>query len=356
MYFPRSFFRLGVVALLAFVATSLPAAEPTPFTAHLPSAQNTGGAVVIVSPSDATLLARWLSDRGLAAFTLPPTATAADTALALRTLRARAADYKISPTRLAVLGLGRGAEIATDVAYNSTPETRPALLGLIGGGLLPPDGATKLPPTFLVASSAKAAESATDPVALWTKLRATRTSVDVHLFPSPEAPAPEEWRQMFFNWARFGGLLTDAPRLALKGMVHLDGHVLPHGYVILTPIGFAGAGPIVCRVINSTANVPIGEFTVPAAQGPVAGRYKVELRQNMNRWLSNSFSGGLVQTRGSAATPEQLHFGHHRVLSPSIDDQHVFTKARPTDKNDYILEIKPGADANLGLKIDVFSK
>ena len=337
-------------------AASVRAAEPTLFTAYVPSAQNTGGAVVIMSPADATPLARWFNDRGLAAFTLPPTATAADTALALRTLRARAADYTISPTRIAILGLGRGADLAADVAYNSPPETRPALVGLIWGGRLPADGATKLPPTFLAASSAKGADGATDPVALWSKLRATRTAVDIHLFPATAQPASEEWCEMFFNWARVGGLLTDAPRLALKGMVHLDGHVLPHGYVILTPLGFAGAGPIVCRVINSTANIPIGEFTVPADQGPIAGRYSVELRQNMNRWLSNSFMSALVQTRGGAATPEQVDFGHHRALSPTIDDQHVFTKARPTDKNDYFLEIKPGADANLALKIEVFSK
>lgn len=59
-------------------AASVRAAEPTLFTAYVPSAQNTGGAVVIVSPADATPLARWFNDRGLAAFTLlrprpPPT-------------------------------------------------------------------------------------------------------------------------------------------------------------------------------------------------------------------------------------------------------------------------------------------
>jgi len=28
-------------------------------------------------------------------------------------------------------------------------------------------------------------------------------------------------------------------------MVTLDGHPLPHGYVIFTPVGFVGAGPII---------------------------------------------------------------------------------------------------------------
>jgi hypothetical protein len=73
-------------------------------------------------------------------------------------------------------------------------------------------------------------------------------------------------------------------------MAYLDGRILPHGYVVFTPVGFVGAGPVVGRVINSTANVPIGQFTVPATQGPTPGRYRVEVHQNANRWLSNSFT------------------------------------------------------------------
>ena len=347
------FFRLVVIGL-GLATASVRAASPV-LTPHLPAANHTGGAVVIVSPADATPLAHWLNARGLAVFTLPPTATTADTVLALQQLRARAADYKVSPTRIAVLGLGRGADTAADTAYHQAPDARPALLGLIWGGRLPSDAATKLPPTFLVASSATSAPGETDLVALWTKLRATRTPVDIHLFPSAEPPAAEAWQELFFNWARLGGLLTDAPRLPLKGTVSLDGRELPHGYVIFTPLDSVGTGPIVGRVLNSTPNEPLGQFTVAADQGPLAGRYKVEVRQNMNRWLSNSFSGGLVQTRGAAPTPEQAHFGHHRVLTPSIADQRTFTKRRPTDAQDYIIEFKPGAEANLDLKIEIFS-
>ena len=72
----------------------------------------------------------------------------------------------------------------------------------------------------------------------------------------------------------------------------------------------------------------------------------------MNRWLSNSFSGDLV--RGTS--PAQVTFGHYRRLEPTIEDQKSFTKVRPGDTQDYIVEIKPGADANLAMKIEVFSK
>jgi hypothetical protein len=377
--------RLGALALcaaaFAFASAPLRAAEAELFAAFHPAAgKSTGGAVLIVphttGTADATQLARLLNARGLAAFVLRTPADAADFNRAVRTLRARAGELKISPTRIAALGLGVGAEVAADAAYNqpldAKPDatdplekfsSRPDLLGLVWGGKLPADGATKLPPTFLVGTSAKT-DTGTDLVTLWTKLRSTRTSVDAHLFTKSDPkfglaaddPSLGTWPEMFFNWARFNGLLTDDTRLPLKGMVHLDGRVLPHGYVILTPIGFAGAGPIVGRVLNSTANQPLGLFTVPAAQGPVAGRYKVDVRQNMTRWLSNSFSGGLVGGRGGDPSPEAVHFGHHRVLAPSIDDQRSFTKVRPSDKDDYVIEIKPGADANLDLKIEVFSK
>jgi hypothetical protein len=77
----------------------------------------------------------------------------------------------------------------------------------------------------------------------------------------------------------------------------------------------------------------------------VPGRYKVEVRQIANRWLSNSFSADLVRDPA---------FGHARLLSPSLNDQRSFTKTHPTDKEDIIVEIKP--EGNPDLKIDVFSK
>src|SRR6185295_10726775 len=127
-------------------------------------------------------------------------------------------------------------------------------------------------------------------------------------------------------------------------MVLLDGRPLPHGYVIFTPLDRVGAGPIVGRVFNSTAGVPIGRYDVLASQGPTVGRYRVEVHQNANRWLSNSFTPGLTNDPA---------FGHSRILSPSIDDQHVYRKRRPTDSEDYVVNIGVGEDTTIG--IEVFS-
>jgi hypothetical protein len=162
---------------------------------------------------------------------------------------------------------------------------------------------------------------------------------------------------MLHAWLQASGFLTDATRVAIKGMVLLDGRPLAHGYVIFTPLEGTGpgTGPVIGRVLNATVGVPIGEFSLPAEQGPVAGRYRVDVRQDMAWWLSNAFSGDLVNAR-RGATPAQAYFGHHRRLEPSIDDQRSYPKMHPTDHEDATIEFRPGAAANLQLKIEVFSR
>ncbi|MEO7413672.1 MAG: hypothetical protein ABIZ81_09965 [Opitutaceae bacterium] len=369
-------------------AAGAPTASDLAVIPFLPTAAKNLGAAVLIVPDaamngnkvDAGSLAtaQWLSERGLASFVLvyPAQAPGAekkgpDVAGALRSLRARATDFKIAAERVGVVALGRGAAAAAEAAYSPAdaapadarkPSARPAFLALVWGAgettAVPRDA----PPTFLVGSTL-AGDNLSGMIDLWGKLRAARVPVDAHFFakadPALDAafknPSAVSWPEMFYTWVRFQGYLTEQPRLALKGMAYLDGHPLPQGYVIFTPIDFVGAGPIIARVINSTAGIPIGQFTVPASQGPIAGRYKVEVRQNMNWWLSNSFSGALVNARGGA-TPEQTHFGHHRVLAPSIGDQRIFTKMRSGDREDYTMEFKAGAPANNDLKIEIFTK
>lgn len=400
--------------------------KPTLTPVLPPAAKATGGAVVIVpagsgADADVMPLARWLNDKGLAAFVVTPrgapyerTAALADIARAVQTVRANAATYKVSAKRVALLGFGSGADLAADAGYNSVVEanasatdaaakfsSRPDLLALIWGSTqnLPAvaEGAPKHPTTFLLGST-NAGDNLTGTIDLWNKLRAARVSVDAHFFLKADLKSVlaadnvsvGSWPELFHNWARFCGLMTDDQRWPVKGLVHLDGRTLPHGYVIFTPIDFVGAGPIIGRVLNSTANKEMGLFEIPVDQGPVAGRYKVEVYQTMNRWISNSFTSGLTNATiggrggrggrggpGAAGAPgttpaapaapvappappvvnqNAIYFGHHRELRPSIGDLTKYTKARPSDKDDYVVEFKPGADANMNLKIEVFSK
>jgi acetyl esterase/lipase len=288
----------------------------------------------------------------------------ADVRRAVQYVRAHATEFGTDPSRLGIVGFGAGAALAAETIYTrasagdaASPDpvsrlsSRPDFMALIDGSAPLPADAAAPPPTFLVAST-RGGDGQSGAVDLWARLRAVRTPVDAHFFARADAsiglaatdPAVGAWPQSFVAWMRYRGYLTNQPRVPVRGMAWLDGRPLPHGYVVLTPIGFVGAGPIVCRVMNSTAGIPIGQFTVPVSQGPTPGRYRVAVYQNARRWLSNSFTA--PQTRDPA-------FGHARILSPSLEDQRVYTKVRPGDPTDYTIEIRAGGDENL--RIEVFS-
>jgi hypothetical protein len=352
---------------------------------YLPSAaQNTGAGVLIVPNAplpgsnpdrEAAPLAQWLNAHGIAAFilyyaddgSLNAGADVPQVTRALRYLHAHATDFHLSASRIGVLGLGDGGSIAAPAAFANPPpfnldspdpidlaSAHPDFLALIDGASLPAAPAAFPPPTFLVGST-NAQDNLSVMIDLWNYLRSPRLRVPVeaHFFPKMEIndgiaqgdPTLGVWPNLFYNWVRAYGFLTDLPRVAIHGSVSLDGRPLPFGYVILTPLDTVGAGPIIARVFNSTAGVTIGSFSVPANQGPAPGRYRVDVRQNANRWLSNAFSADLIRDPA---------FGHSRILSPSIDDQHSYTKAHPGDKDDIVVDIKPGD--NPDLNIAVFSQ
>jgi hypothetical protein len=359
------------------------AGQPAIFPYLPPAATNTGAGVLIIpntrfsghADQEAVPTAQWLNAHGLAAFILRGRDVADDSDFpyisylmrVVQYLHAHAADYHLSATRIGVLGYGQGAALAAVAAFASArpidaastdpvdvASGHPDFLALIYGGGLPSEIKVFPPPTFLVGST-NAQDNLSSMIDLWNYLRRpdVKVPVEAHFFPKVDATAGlaqndvslSAWPEMFYNWVRAYGFLTDQPRVAIRGTVSLDGRPLPFGYLILTPLDAVGAGPIIAHVFNSTAGVPIGSFSVRTNQGPVPGRYRVDVRQNANRWLSNAFSSDLIRDPA---------FGHSRNLSPSIDDQHSYTKVHPGDKDDIIIDIKP--DGNPDLNIAVFTK
>jgi acetyl esterase/lipase len=337
---------------------------------YLPASDRNTGAAVLVIPggghtklnleSEGAAVAAWLNEHGIAAFVLryrlqpkfPKDASLADVTRGVQVIRARASDFKIAPRRVGVMGFGSGAELGAEAVFGrATASDAPDFMALLFGSAPLQANSLPPPPTFLAGSS-RNADNQTGMIDLWTRLRAARTPVDAHFFAKADPslglarndPSVSAWTDSFISWVRYRGFLTDQPRVAMRGMVYLDGRPIPHGYVIFRPLGDVGAGPVVGRVLNSTANVPIGQFTIPATQGPTPGRYRVEVHQNANRWLSNSFTPGLTNDPA---------FGHSRILWPSIDDHRVYTKVRPGDNDDYTVEIKAGRMDDL--KIEVFT-
>ncbi len=175
--------------------------RPT-LTPFLPAKSKATGAAVIVAPGGGYMVlsmrnegyrvARWLAGHGIAAFVLkyrlnhtptseaafaaltrrlftprPPGATAlklpsdqfaiADAQQALRLVRRRAAQWRIDPTRVGMVGFSAGAATVLDVALKNAPDARPDFVATIYGPMGPVTVPKNAPPLFV-------AHSADDPL------------------------------------------------------------------------------------------------------------------------------------------------------------------------------------------------
>jgi len=297
-------------------------------------------------------------------------------------IRANAASFNLSPNHVGAIGFSAGASLIADMILNSVSgrpyatdpldrfSTRPDLMVLAYGSIqIPPtvDSVTlaTLPPTFMF-GTAEDAGSTRGMLAFYTRLFQAGARVETHFFQNGVHgsgfalgdPVLGEWPRLMLNWMVAGGFLIDKSQLALTGVVKLDGSPLLKGMLILKPVDLAGA-PSVVVYINNTGTGELGRFAVPQAQGPVAGKYRVEVRQDATRWTSNSrdpFMIGMMSKRPNTLTEQDIktwgEYLRKRDLSPSIYNQRVFARQHPNDKKDYIIDIREGED----LLIEVYSK
>jgi acetyl esterase/lipase len=235
------------------VVTNVSVPTLTPF---LPDAGN--GTAVIIAPgggfhalsinSEGNDVARWLSERGVAAFVLryrtvpsgedavaemvsksPEQASAdmqriaplagADGLAAMRLVRARADDFGADPARVGFLGFSAGGAVTMTVALGYDEATRPAFVAPIYAGAgrwndqAVPDDA---PPMFLVAASDDQLGLARDSVALYEKWLAAGKPVEMHLYAQgghgfgmrrQHLPA-DTWIERLGEWLAASGLLA----------------------------------------------------------------------------------------------------------------------------------------------------
>ena len=224
-----------------------------------------------------------------------------------------------------------------------------------------------VPPTFMYCTAEDAGQMR-GMVDLYSSLLKAKVPAEAHFFVNGVHgvgfalgdPVLGEYPELLHRWLTQGGWLTNKARLALKGVVKLDGAPLIRGMVILTPVDQPTAPPVTMYITNAHTK-ELGSFEVSPEQGPVAGKYRVEVRQDAVRWLSNSRDPMMIQMmeklRNRSLTDEDRkawgEYVRKRDLSPSIETQRVFSRQRPKDKSDYIVEIKPGANT---LTLEVFSK
>ena len=367
----------------------------------IPEPAKRNGAAVLVVPGggftiravdhEGVLVAQWFKRHGIAAFLLryrlQPLYTRVDWVKdgqrAVQYIRSHASEYQISTNRVGAIGFSAGANLIVDMVLNAAAgkadttdqldrqQTKPDFMILAYGAMRIPstvDSAalTKVPPTFMY-GTAEDRGSLNGMVELYGRLFHAGVPVESHFFRNGVHgsgfamgdPVLGEWTSLMHNWLAVGGFLIHKPQVPLSGLVRLDGKPLLKGMVILTPLDQPGAPPVVVYM-NNTGTGELGRFVVPRSQGPVEGKYRVEVRQDAMRWTSNSRDPFMIkmmtrEREGTLTVQDRKEWGEFlrkRDLSPSIDDQHVFARQHPNDKDEYVMNVTDGAD----VVIEVFSK
>jgi acetyl esterase/lipase len=227
----------------------------TPF---LPAPGTATGAAVVIAPGGGDMLlttdregydlAKWLSARGVAAFVLKyrlardfagnspyrvNVEALADSLRAIRTVRARATDWGVDPSRVGFLGFSAGGELAALTMFkydggapdSSDPverqSSRPDFVGLIYPGLvnLVRDGGVrvdaKTPPAFMSCAAGDQPTMAVNLTGLFLQLQQAGVGAELHIYGAGghgygvrQRPlAVSDWPARLLEWMSDRGLL-----------------------------------------------------------------------------------------------------------------------------------------------------
>src|SRR5262245_29492332 len=218
-------------------------------TAYLPERSKATGTGVIIAPGGAFValaidlegvnVARWLQEKGIAAFVLKyrimekiqeglPTGMNMDEAgkygmadgiQALKIVRQRAAEWGVSPDRIGLLGFSAGAMVTSGALLQNDAAARPSFAAMIYGGpfgampAIPP----KLPAMFL-------AWAQDDNVALapivkfYDALTSAGHKPEVHIFSAgghgfgmkKQGATSDHWIDLFYAWLEAQGFTRRA--------------------------------------------------------------------------------------------------------------------------------------------------
>ena len=228
----------------------------TPF---LPDPKKATGTAMIIAPGGGGVelsmdlqgyqVARWLNDRGIAAFVLKyrltptPEATsnfldwiareagnalegtisakdAADGAMAAQQdgleavwyIRSHAAQWKLRPDRIGLMGFSAGAFTTINVAIKGDERTRPNVVAIMYGALA--DWNEKLPssapPAFIAASSDDAQVPAIQGLMVYKAWKQANIPAELHLFETGghgfamgrKGTSSDQWLDLYDHWLR----------------------------------------------------------------------------------------------------------------------------------------------------------
>lgn len=146
----------------------------------------------------------------------------ADGIEAIRYLRTHAADLRINPDRIGIMGFSAGGTVAAGVTFQGVDETRPDFVASVYTYLTPSlkqlDAPQDAPPLFIAAASDDQLGLAPHSVMLYEKWMDARKPVEMHLYErgghgfgmrTQNLPS-DSWIERFSNWLEIQGLLLPA--------------------------------------------------------------------------------------------------------------------------------------------------
>ena len=218
--------------------------KPAIYAFPAPANNNTGAAFLVipggafsnrVSDAEGVQVAKFLNRNGISSFVLryrispnypSRTFSTQDAHRAMRYIRAHAAEYKIAPERIGIIGFSAGSELGGDAFYNSSREgdpqaadvldrvsTKANFAALIYGGrnVQNPAGA---PPTFLFNTIEDAGHLNVE-VSVMNSLRGAGVPVEAHFYQvgphgtsmSPGDPQLGQWPELMIRWMKGLGFI-----------------------------------------------------------------------------------------------------------------------------------------------------
>jgi acetyl esterase/lipase len=241
-----------------------------------------------------------------------------DVQRALRYLRAHAAELKLDPNRIGVMGFSAGGHLASTAAthfHAGRPESddpierqssRPdfAVLCYAVISMAEPFGhsgskrnllgespseelvnsvsnekqvTADTPPTFLFHTGDDAGVPVENALAFYAALRRAKVPAELHVYQvgphgvglAPADPAVHGWKDRLADWLRTNGFLAAVERTAVKGRITYGGQPLRWGM-----IAFESLNPNAPRAWTMVSN---GQFSIAANRGPTLGKNRVRV-------------------------------------------------------------------------------